>query len=171
MLGQPAIGVLLTLQPLETIGVAIVIVLVGYVSYMAYFHPLSRYPGPKIAALTNLRKAFYVYKLVLHEKLVGLHEQYGPAVRVGPNHLHFWDGEAIAPIYKGGRKMGKTEFYDAFTAFNPNLFGGTDEDVRLIFSFIYNKTHLTREIDSFSSSTAIIPRILTSISRELRASD
>lgn len=71
-----------------------------------------------------------MYKLVLHEKLVELHQKYGPVVRIGPNHLHFWDGEAIAPIYKAGRKMGKTEFYGAFTAFNPNLFGGRDEDVK-----------------------------------------
>ncbi|KAJ5468639.1 Cytochrome P450E-classgroup I [Penicillium sp. IBT 31633x] len=129
MLDQPIIEVLLTLEPLKAICMITAVVLAVYVSYMAYFHPLSRYPGPKIAALTNLWKAYYVYKLVLHEKLVELHEQYGPVVRVGPNHLHFWDGEAIAPIYKGGRKMGKTEFYDAFTAFNPNLFGGTDEDI------------------------------------------
>lgn len=108
---------------------AVAVVLVGYVLYMLYLHPLSQYPGPKTACLTNAWKAYWVYKLVLHERLIELHQQYGPVVRIGPNHLHFWDGEAIAPIYKGGRKMGKTEFYDAFTAFNPNLFGGTNEDV------------------------------------------
>lgn len=27
--------------------------------------------------------------------------------------------------------MGMTEFYDAFTAFNSNLFGGTNEEVSL----------------------------------------
>jgi benzoate 4-monooxygenase len=101
---------------------------------MRYFHPLSKYPGPLIASLTNCFKAYYVYNLKLHEKLLELHMQYGPVVRVGPNHLHLWEGEAIAPIYKGGRNMGKTEFYDAFTAFNPNLFGGTNEDV-ILFNF------------------------------------
>lgn len=127
------------LELLRPIGVANVVFLVlfvlaiGYVSYMRFLHPLSRYPGPAIASLTNAWKAYYVYKLVLHERLVELHQQYGPVVRVGPNHLHFWDGDAISTIYKGGRKMGKTEFYDAFTAFNPNLFGGTDEDVRWLY--------------------------------------
>ncbi|KGO39078.1 Cytochrome P450, E-class, group I [Penicillium expansum] len=117
------------LGPVQTISLAIGLVFLGYISYMSYFHTLSQYPGPKIASLTSLWRAYYVYKLVLHEKLVKLHQQYGPVVRIGPNHLHFWDGEAIAPIYKGGRKMGKTQFYDAFTAFNPNLFGGRDEDI------------------------------------------
>lgn len=97
---------------------------------MRFLHPLSKYPGPLLASLTNTFKAYYVYNMRLHEKLLELHMQYGPVVRVGPNHLHLWQAEAIAPIYKGGRSMGKTEFYDAFTAFNPNLFGGTNEDVR-----------------------------------------
>lgn len=101
-----------------------------YIIYMRCFHPLSKYPGPLIASLTNCFKAYCVYNLNLHERLLELHMKYGPVVRIGPNHLHFWEGEAIAPIYKGGRNMGKTEFYDAFTAFNPNLFGGTNEDVR-----------------------------------------
>ncbi|KAJ0420507.1 cytochrome P450 [Aspergillus carlsbadensis] len=96
---------------------------------MRWFHGLSRYPGPLLASLTNTYKAYYVYNLTLHEKLLELHMRYGPVVRIGPNHLHTWEGEAIATIYKGGRNMGKTEFYDAFTAFNPNLFGGTNEDV------------------------------------------
>ncbi|KAJ5409762.1 Cytochrome P450 E-class group I [Penicillium crustosum] len=117
------------LGPVQTTGLVISLVLTGYISLTIYFHPLSQYPGPKIAALTSLWRAYYVYKLVLHEKLVELHQQYGPVVRIGPNHLHFWDGEAITPIYKGGRNMGKTEFYDAFTAFNPNLFGGRDEEI------------------------------------------
>ncbi|KAJ5514829.1 Cytochrome P450 E-class group I [Penicillium fimorum] len=120
------------LGPVQTTGLIIGLVLMGYISCMSYFHPLSKYPGPKIASLTNIWKAYYVYKLVLHEKLVELHQQYGPVVRIGPNHLHFCDGEAIAPIYKGGRKMGKTEFYDAFTAFNPNLFGGRDENIHAL---------------------------------------
>lgn len=103
--------------------------LITYIFHMRSMHPLSNFPGPLLPSLTSAWKAYYVYKLTLHERLVELHEQYGPVVRVGPNHLHFWDGEAIAPIYKAGRKMGKTEFYDAFTAFKPNLFGGRDEDV------------------------------------------
>lgn len=102
-----------------------------YTVYMRFFHPLAKYPGPLIASLTNGYKAYFVYNLTLHEKFIELHRRYGSIVRVGPNHLHLWTGEAIAPIYKAGRKASKTEFYDAFTAFNPNLFGGTNEDVSL----------------------------------------
>lgn len=111
-----------------------------YGLYMRWMHPLSKFPGPVKASLTNIWKAYWVYKGVLHERLVQLHNEYGPVVRVGPNHLHIWSGEAISPIYKAGRMMGKTEFYDAFTAFNPNLFGGTDENVSLsIHPIVYHK--------------------------------
>lgn len=113
-----------------------------YIIYMRFLHPLSQYPGPLIASLTNGFKAYYVYNLVFHEKLIELHKRYGPVVRVGPNHLHFWEADAIAPIYKGGRMMGKTEFYDAFTAFNPNLFGGTNEDVSECFTLERNNFQL-----------------------------
>ncbi|KAL4878787.1 cytochrome P450 [Aspergillus karnatakaensis] len=99
---------------------------------MRLLHPLSKYPGPLLASLSNTYKAYYTYKLTIHEQLLHLHNKYGPVVRIGPNHLHTWEGEAIAPIYKGGRSMGKSEFYDAFTAFNPNLFGGRDEDVHAL---------------------------------------
>lgn len=50
-------------------------------------------------------------------------------MRVGPNHLHIWDSDAIAPIYNGSRSMGKPEFHSAFTASNLDPFGTTNSDV------------------------------------------
>ena len=102
-----------------------------YVIYQRFFHPLSRFPGPLVASLTNVWKSYYTYRLDLHEQLAKLHDRYGPVIRVGPNDLHFRTPDAIAPIYKSGRKMPKSPFYDAFTTFNPNLFGTQDEDVRV----------------------------------------
>ncbi|KAL3459361.1 cytochrome P450 [Aspergillus heterothallicus] len=99
---------------------------------MRHLHPLSKYPGPFLASLSNTYKAYYVYNLNLHEKLLSLHKTHGPVIRIGPNHLHTWAGDAIAPIYKAGRTMPKSEYYDAFTAFNPNLFGGRDEAVHAL---------------------------------------
>ncbi|KAI1483473.1 putative cytochrome P450 [Daldinia eschscholtzii] len=103
-----------------------------YVIYQRFFHPLAKYPGPFLASLTNGWKGYYIYKLSLHEQLLKAHIEYGPVVRIGPNDLHFWNADAIAPIYKSGRQMAKTEFYDGFTAFKPNLFGGRDEDIHAL---------------------------------------
>ena len=123
-----------TSEPFSIASTMCICAILFYILYMRFLHPLSKYPGPVLASLTNIIKAYYVYNLSLHEKLLELHMQYGPVVRVGPNHLHFWGGEAITPIYNGGRNMSKTDFYNAFTAFNPNLFGGTNEDVRTLLS-------------------------------------
>lgn len=61
--------------------------------------------------------------------LLELHEKYGPVVRIGPNDLSFQHAAAIDAIYKSGRKLIKSNFYDGFTTFHPNLFGTRDEEV------------------------------------------
>lgn len=63
------------------------------------------------------------------DNLIEAHKRYGSVVRVGPNDLSFDSAEAVSQIYKAGRDMPKTGFYDGFTTFNPNLFGTRDEDV------------------------------------------
>lgn len=106
------------------------LVLLGaYVIYQRYFHPLSKYPGPLLASLTNFWKFYQYSTLKFPEHLIQVHDQYGPIVRIGPNDLNFNNVGAIAPIYRAGRKMPKSIFYNAFTSFVPNVFGATDEQV------------------------------------------
>ena len=123
------------------------LITICYIVYARFLHPIAKYPGPFLASLTNFYKCFYIYDLSFHEKLVELHEQYGPVVRVGPNHLHFWNAEAIAPIYKSGKSVGKTEFYGAFTTYNPNLFGGRDEGVGLSISPLLEGKKIRNAVD------------------------
>lgn len=100
-----------------------------YVAYYRLFHTLSSFPGPFLASLTNVWKAYHLWTLHLPEKLLELHEKYGEVVRVGPNDLSIRTKSSSGLIYKSGRLMPKTKFYDGFTAFNPNLFGTQDEEV------------------------------------------
>jgi purine-cytosine permease-like protein len=60
-----------------------------YIVHQRYFHPLSKFPGPYIASVTNWCKSHHVYKLDLHEAVLALHRTFGPVVRNGPNDLHF----------------------------------------------------------------------------------
>jgi hypothetical protein len=113
---------------LQTSAVAGFLVL-GYVVYYRYLHPLAKYPGPPLASVTNLWKTYHLWNLHLPHTLVRLHEQYGDVVRVGPNDLSFRNPDAVNTIYKAGRQLQKTSFYDGFTTFNPNLFGTQDEEV------------------------------------------
>lgn len=50
---------------------------------------------------------------------------------IGPNDLDFQDADAVAAIYKSGRIMPKSSFYDGFTAFKANVFGTRDEHAGL----------------------------------------
>lgn len=64
--------------------------------------------------------------------LQNLHEKYGPVIRIGPNDLNFASEDAVATIYKSGRAMPKSSFYDGFTTFQANIFGTRDEDLHAL---------------------------------------
>ena len=47
------------------------------------FHPLARYPGPRIARVSKLWHAMMVYEGHQHLYLEKLHKKYGDVVRIG----------------------------------------------------------------------------------------
>ena len=100
-----------------------------YVLYQRFLHPLSRYPGPFWASLTDLYKISLLCTGRLPAHLLQLHEKYGDVIRIGPNELTFSDAAAVSDIYKVGRVMEKGPMYDGFTSFKPNVFGLRDENV------------------------------------------
>ncbi|KAF9013627.1 cytochrome P450 [Hymenopellis radicata] len=84
-----------------------------------YFHPLSSYPGPKLAAITHFYQGYYDIVLdggFMHH-MQELHEKYGPIVRILPNELHFSNPEAYFAIYPSHTRFTKDEgFYGGFDA-------------------------------------------------------
>lgn len=82
--------------------------------FRLYFHPLSRVPGPRLAACTSLWLAWHTYVGDECTVIFRLHEQYGPVLRVAPNDIDIADGDATEPIYieKGG--FPKSEAYSKF---------------------------------------------------------
>lgn len=120
-----AMSLPILLQASTVIGFLVLV----YIVYYRYLHPLAKYPGPPLASVTSLWKTYHLWNLHLPHTLVRLHEQYGDVVRVGPNDLSFRNPDAVNTIYKAGRQLQKTGFYNGFTTFNPNLFGTQDEEV------------------------------------------
>jgi hypothetical protein len=117
-------------NPIPWASVLLLIVLIGYIVYQRYLHPLARFPGPFLASLTDLWQAHQFMTLQQPYYLTKLHEKYGPIVRYGPDKLSVTDEGSIPLIYqKSGRMMPKTEFYDAYGAAHPNVFGMRDESV------------------------------------------
>ncbi|RFU80503.1 cytochrome p450 monooxygenase [Trichoderma arundinaceum] len=61
----------------------------GKIIHQVYFHPLSRIPGPKLAAATRLVYARNHLKGDLVRWLFTLHEKYGDVVRIAPDEVSF----------------------------------------------------------------------------------
>ncbi|KAI9834921.1 MAG: hypothetical protein M1819_002644 [Sarea resinae] len=96
---------------LKALFVLCLAVVVRNVLYNLYSHPLSRFPGPRLAAVTRFWKAYIeciLQKSFLNE-LKQLHATYGDVVRVGPNELHFAAPSAYYDIYNNRNRWDKEE--------------------------------------------------------------
>ena len=142
---KPGLPVLLT-----TALLLCVLAIVGKGCYNRYFHPLSSYPGPFWASVTD----FYILFTIKSIPTRGLkmHDKYGrwlfkipksrvpttdyaligPIVRIAPNLLSFSDPALLPKVYHG--KADKTLFYSSW------LFGTTVG----MFQTLDHKAHATK---------------------------
>lgn len=67
--------------------------------YNVYFHPLSKFRGPKFAAATPIPFALRILNGRLFEWTLSLHEQYGDIVRINPDEISFAIPSAWHDIY------------------------------------------------------------------------
>lgn len=81
-----------------------VVYLISFLVYRAFFHPLSKVPGPLICRLSSIWTWYHSYIGDEGSQINALHDKYGPVVRIAPNEVIIADGAALAPIYseKGG---------------------------------------------------------------------
>jgi cytochrome P450 len=74
---------------------------VGLAVYRLYFHPLSKFPGSKWAALTLWYEFYYdVVKRGQHIwQIEAMHKRYGPIIRLNTHEIHIDDPEFFDEIY------------------------------------------------------------------------
>ncbi|KAL8886285.1 MAG: hypothetical protein Q9215_005980 [Flavoplaca cf. flavocitrina] len=75
----------------------------------AYFHPLSKFPGPKSAAATPIPFVKALTSGHMVDWVMGLHAKYGPVVRTGPDELSFIGPRAWQDIYITRPQLPKTK--------------------------------------------------------------
>ncbi|KUJ13489.1 cytochrome P450 [Mollisia scopiformis] len=82
--------------------------------YRVYFSPLSRFPGPKLAAATLWYEFYYDVILNGHYtfKIAELHKEYaGPIIRISPFELHIQDPDYYDVLYSNNLPVNKSKFY------------------------------------------------------------
>ena len=77
--------------------------------YNLYFHPLSKFPGPKINAMSPLPGIYSLLRGRLPQDNKLLHDKYGSVVRVSPNELAFNSAQAWEDIY--GHRQGRPNMH------------------------------------------------------------
>lgn len=113
-----------------------ILYLLGLAVYRLYFSPISKIPGPKLAALTLWYEFYYdVVKQGRYTWRIGeMHEKYGPIVRINPYEVHINDPDYYNEIYTGPSKRREK------WAWSANMFGTSSS----FFSAISHDLHRRR---------------------------
>ncbi|KAI6084063.1 cytochrome P450 [Hypoxylon rubiginosum] len=77
---------------------------ISRIIFLSYFHPLSRFPGPSIAAFSNIWYAYHWISGRYPWAIENALRKYGPVVRIAPNELAFFTPQAFTDIYSPHQK-------------------------------------------------------------------
>lgn len=81
---------------------------------------LSSVPGPWVTRLTKLWYFDRVRRGHFEEDNVRLHRQYGPVVRIAPDHYSISDRAAVKAVYGTGSKFAKSAWYEGWKHPDPD---------------------------------------------------
>ncbi|KAI0483788.1 cytochrome P450 [Xylaria cf. heliscus] len=76
--------------------------LIGLIVYRLYFHPLAKFPGPRLAAATGWYETLHDLKIPGGQfmyRLNKLHQTYGPIVRLSPDEIHISDSAWVDTLF------------------------------------------------------------------------
>lgn len=116
------------------VATAAIVTLVLYklakIVYRLYFHPLAKFPGPKLTAATYLVQAYY--DLIKGEggqftfAYRRWHDQYGPIIRINPDELHIRDASFHETLYSPSRAVRRPKAMGECFGAHLSAFGSAD---------------------------------------------
>ncbi|KAL9614041.1 MAG: hypothetical protein Q9167_001456 [Letrouitia subvulpina] len=104
---------------------------IAFVGYRLQLHPLAKFPGPKLAAITSLYEMYFDCFLggKFSKKIDEMHAKYGPIVRINPWELHIKDPAYFEEFYNGISKVEKDPWYYNFAGISKSAFATSSEKV------------------------------------------
>ena len=116
------------------IALYLFLAIVGFVAfrYETSRRRLSHIPGPRLAAYTDIYRAYHTSRGDVQSLQRDLHEKFGPAVRIGPNTVSLSSPHLIGTIYGSRSSWQKSDMYrvnDAYIGGQriSNVFNEQDE--------------------------------------------
>lgn len=85
--------------------------------YRLAFHPLSKYPGPLFAALSDWYTVYWIAEGGRHLEFDKQHKKYGKFVRFGPNRLSINSAQASRDLHNVNSNTFKADAYSSFKRF------------------------------------------------------
>ncbi|KAI9051880.1 hypothetical protein LZ554_004136 [Drepanopeziza brunnea f. sp. 'monogermtubi'] len=130
---------------------AVGIYLLGGAVYRLYLSPLSKFPGPKLAALTLWYEFYFdVVKTGRYmAQIKKMHDAYGPIVRISPYELHVNDPNFYEELYAaGGKKRDKYAWATRMFGQSEGSLGTVDHDLhrmrRAAISPFFSKSNVRK---------------------------
>ena len=133
--------------------------------YRITLHPLAKFPGPKLTAMTRWYEAYYEIKAggaggLFGDQIEKWHKQYGPIVRINPFELHIADPEYYDVLFNFDPQLEKRQFAIG-QSLQLSLFYHSDFDSRLTIqarqSGVYSLFRAPQDASS-SPSVFLLPR-------------
>ncbi|KAI0487174.1 putative cytochrome P450 [Xylaria cf. heliscus] len=125
--------------------------LVGLILYRLYFSPLSKFPGPKLAAITKWYEFYYdvILRGQFTFQIQRMHRKYGPIVRINPFEVHIEDSGYWDELYTGHKEYERYEWMSGRFGANTTTSSTVRSDLHAIRRAPLNPMFSKRNITKF----------------------